>query len=81
MTVKTDLIGNALKWFEENSGVPSTPVSNWRKARNEWLNKEGVGGIIKLDKKSKTFPDWWGSNSEFWFKCPIKEKEFKQKWK
>lgn len=81
MTVSTGFIANALEWFTKNTNTPSTPVSEWRKARNEFLKSEGVGGVVKNGKNSKSFPPWWGITTQFWFADPIKEKDFVDKWR
>ena len=81
MTVSAITVGNALWWFEPNSGLDNPPVKLWRTARNKWLRAQGMGGIIKNGKQSKSFPSWWGSDSEFWFADSIDEQVFADKWK
>ncbi len=76
--IDTRIIGNALGWFEQNLNPPATS-KEWRLARNEWLRLHGIGGIIKNEKKSKTLPNWWGSETLFWFTEEKNEEEFVKK--
>ena len=80
MTVTTYYVGNALIYLESCQPV-ELKAKEWRDLRNSFLREQGVGGIIKNEKKSKAFPPWWGSDTEFWFDDPTKELEFIDKWK
>lgn len=73
--VDATIIGNALSWFEKNQSPP-TDAKGWRRARNEWLRLQGVGGVVKNGKNSKSIPEWWGSCTSFWFTEEKDEKEF-----
>jgi len=53
----------------------------WRDSRNQWMREQGIGGIIKDGKRSKSIPPWWGSISEFWFIDDESEKEFLRRYK
>lgn len=77
--VNAHQIANALAWFDTNRNPP-TDLMRWRKARNEFLRNQGVGGIIKEGKKSKLLPEWWSSASNFWFTNSSDEVNFVLKW-
>jgi hypothetical protein len=81
MTVSNVIVGNAIEWFEPNSGVVDAPVAEWRTARNKWLRAQGMGGVMKDGKQSRTIPKWWGDGTEFWFADEIDEQIFVDKWK
>lgn len=81
MTVSTDIVGNAINWLDANRSNSSMLAADWRKVRNQFLKDEGVGGVVKNGKNSKSFPPWWGMDTEFWFESPEKEKDFVDKWK
>jgi len=78
--ISNTVVGNAIEWWDKNSGVPTTPVSTWRAERNHWLRGQGVCGIIKEGKKSRSIPPWWGDGTEFWFDDDIDEQIFIDKW-
>ena len=75
------IVGNALNWWSPNSGVEDSPVAIWRKARNEWLRAQGIRGIIKDGKRSRSIPPWWADGTQFWFDDEIDEQIFTDKWK
>lgn len=80
MTVSATIVGNAIEWFDRNSGLSDPPVKVWRDARNKWLRAQGMSGIMKDGKHSKSIPPWWGSDSEFWFADDIDEQIFVDMW-
>lgn len=78
--ISTDIVGNAIDWWDRYSGVPATPVKNWRESRNHWLRAQGVCGIIKNGKTSRSIPNWWEQATMFWFADEIDEQIFIDKW-
>ena len=74
------VVANALEWWEPNSGIVGASVPEWRKARNHWLRAQGVSGIIKDGKRSKSIPSWWTDGTEFWFADSIDEQIFLNRW-
>jgi hypothetical protein len=74
------VVGNAIEWWDKYGVVPTTPISIWRKYRNHWLRAQGICGIIKAGKKSRSIPDWWEDGTEFWFDDDIDEQIFFDKW-
>lgn len=77
--ISNTIIGNALEhWLaNEGKGCDTLRAKEWRKERDAWLRSQGVGGIIKNNKQSKSIPDWWGSGTQFWFLSEDQEKSFK----
>jgi hypothetical protein len=80
MTVSNVIVGNAIAWWEPNSGTVARRVEH-RATRNKWLRAQGIGGVVKDGKQSKTIPDWWGDGTEFWFADEIDEQIFLDRWK
>ena len=79
MTVSNVIVGNAIEWWVDTN--PDYPIFEWRKERNKWLRAQGIAGVMKDGKKSKTIPNWWGDGTEFWFTDEIDEQIFVDKWK
>ena len=76
------VVANALEWWEVNSGIIAAGVGadEWRKFRNHWLRAQGISGIIKNGKQSKSIPPWWADGTEFWFADSIDEQLFLHRW-
>lgn len=65
----------------EKPEVSALRAAEWRKERNAWMRSQGIGGIVKDGKRSKSIPNWWPSTSEFWFTDEEKEAEFLRNYK
>lgn len=76
--VSNIIVANALTWWCNTN--PDYPIKEWREVRNKWLRAQGVCGIIKGGKKSKSIPPWWGDGTQFWFDDGIDEQIFIDKW-
>lgn len=76
--ISNTIIGNALEHWLNNDGkgCNALPAKEWRKCRNDWLRSQGIGGIIKNNKQSKSIPDWWEMGTQFWFLTEDQEKSF-----
>ncbi len=79
MTATTHHIANALGFLESQHQEPMK-VKDWEKLRNAFLKESGVCGVLKGEKKSKSFPPWWSEQTEFWFADPVREADFVSKW-
>lgn len=82
MTVNTELVRNAVKWFAADRGVEPTwwGTKKWFIDRNQWLKSQGIGGMVINDNQEEEIPDWFFINDEFWFVNEAKETLFVLRW-
>jgi hypothetical protein len=77
--VDNNIIGNSLSFLYSTIGR-NIKAKEWCDLRNQFLREQGIGGVIKGTKKSKSIPSWWPEGTEFWFAEPELEILFILKW-
>lgn len=68
LMVSAAAVARCLDEFESSKDVDLMSLPAWRKMRNEWMHRHGISGHIRADGfRSRSIPQWWTPDTEFWF--------------
>lgn len=83
MTIKKDIISNAIKWWFENIFKQKiSSVDDYLNSRNKWLTLQGIGGVVRNGDLLETIPlNIRTVSDEFWFFTEEEEILFVLRWK